>query len=335
MLKKIAALVGMVVGMSCTSMAIGGQIKPIMPPSDDLPQVVVDLAVVYTQTAHNTVFDEFSVDALPDWIAFNVEILNESLHYSNTNTRVRLVGMEKIRFNDSDLPVDGGNETALHNITSPDDGVMDEVHEIRDRLKADIVGLIISNHCCGIAHLAVLADQVHPELAFFVVDIGTHIWHRSFFEPNFGNNIATFVHEIGHVFGLLHDRSSKIVAGQPGVEASITYVPPYAFGYEYCDDKIMSRTRMAGGWRDPLVACDPWINADYDSKEFIDCSEVWPNHSFISDGMVMRYLFSNPDITCEGIPIGVPGDKYTDDPNGPADNARVIREHAPIIANFR
>ncbi|KAL3763709.1 hypothetical protein ACHAWU_008031, partial [Discostella pseudostelligera] len=87
--------------------------------------------------------------------------------------------------------------TALQNIQSSSDGVMDDLHEKRDVYGADIVAMIIDGaQYCGMAYLGPGID-----LMFSVSS-----W-------NCATGYYTFGHEISHNFGCNHDKGTTNTCG--------------------------------------------------------------------------------------------------------------------------
>lgn len=103
--------------------------------------------------------------------------------------------------------------TALNKLTSPSDGVMDTVHGQRDALGADTVSLLVynpSNSMCGLAWL--MDGQPDP---YF------DAWAFSVVRDDCAVQWLSFPHELGHNFGLEHNRA----------DATNTPSRPYAYGY--------------------------------------------------------------------------------------------------------
>jgi len=67
----------------------------------------------------------------------------------------------------------GGYSTDLDRLRRTDDGFMDDVHQLRDDLKADLVCLISEpGDVCGIAYISVLAGGTpNEDLGFSVVNV--------------------------------------------------------------------------------------------------------------------------------------------------------------------
>ena len=114
----------------------------------------------------------------------------------------------------------------------------------------------------------------------------------------------TFAHEFGHNMGLVHDRYA---AGVPVTGSNYGYVNQRMF-----DEGAPESAR----WRT--------IMAYYDQ-----CEEV--------GGFYCPWVanFSNPEVTYNGDPTGVPVDNPSTGVDGPADAAKTLNERREITANFR
>ena len=113
-----------------------------------------------------------------------------------------------------------------------------------------------------------------------------------------------FAHELGHNMGLDHDR--YVVEG-PGSRSNYGYVNQRMFEPD-APESARWRTIMAYNQQ-----C--WDVGDH------DCHEV--------------PYFSNPELTYNGDPVGVPADNPSTGVDGPADAVRTLNDRRHITANFR
>jgi hypothetical protein len=141
-----------------------------------------------------------------------VDSANTIYTNSGINARLRLVYSGPAGYNQS-----GDFYTDLNRLTSTSDGVMDNVHTLRDTYGADLVSLWIETATyCGLGWIGPYAPY-----GFTVVNRGC------------ATSNSTFAHEIGHNIGALHD---------PYVDSSVN---PYAYGHGLVNVAAKWRTVMA------------------------------------------------------------------------------------------
>ena len=149
---------------------------------------VVDILVVYTA---NALAHAGSVSSMERRIALGTEILNEAFIDSQIPVRARVVHSRLVEFDervyeDSDTRC---FHEGLDALMTPDDGVMDEVHALRQEYCADLVALIVRHSSLG----GISAGyRVTPERGFSVTDVvvlGSYV----------------FGHEVGHNLYAMHD----------------------------------------------------------------------------------------------------------------------------------
>jgi hypothetical protein len=182
----------------------------------------VDLLVVYTKTARVKQGGQAAMNAL---IAMGVDLANQAYSNSGIAMRLRLARAAEAGYTES-----GDISTDLSRLRSTNDGFMDQVHQLRNQSKADLVALIVDNGgaYCGIAYVMANGPRTSfANYAFSVTD-----------RDCVSNN--TLTHELGHNMGDAHDRAS----GGSGVF-------PYSYGYR--DPVGKFRTIMA--YACPNVSC--------------------------------------------------------------------------------
>lgn len=183
---------------------------------------IVDLLVVYTAAAKNQEGGQAAMDAS---ITLAVDSANHAYSNSQIAMQLRLVHTAEIAYTESgDMGVD------LPRLRNTTDGIMDQVHQLREQHKADLVALIVENggNSCGIAY--VMANG--PRAGFA----------SSAFSVTARDCLAndTLAHELGHNMGNAHDRAT----GGTGV---------FAYSYGYRDEVGRFRTVMA--YACPNVSC--------------------------------------------------------------------------------
>jgi len=147
----------------------------------------VDILVVYTGQA---VTAQGSLATLKAKIQAGLDNLNLAASNSMVNTLFRVVHSEEVDYIQS-----SSMGAQLNDLRIPDDGVLDEVHDLRDLHKADLVMMVISaGDVCGIANIGVgPGNTPTPENAFSVVAASC-----------LDGSTSVFAHEIGHNMGIIH-----------------------------------------------------------------------------------------------------------------------------------
>ena len=161
---------------------------------------VQDLLVVYNQLACNSAG---SCSQLQADIVTAVADMNAAYSASGVNITMNLVGTTFTNYSGT------GASATLSALASTSDGQMDEIHEVRDDLGADMVAMVYDGQGCGIGYSPASASS-----AFTVTD-----------EPCLVGN-RTMAHEVGHNQGALHDRKQHD-GGTVGA---------YKYGYRRCSD---------------------------------------------------------------------------------------------------
>ena len=191
----------------------------------------VDVLVVYSDDLRASLGSTAAAQAA----ASNaISASNTAYQNSGVTFRVRLAGSMEVAHDDNGNT--GGALSALRHIS---DGVMDDVHARRNQVGADTVALLVLNGGggCGIAYTMAIVSAGFDVHAFSVIANSCAVGNLS------------FPHELGHNFGLQHDR---FVA---------TSAPAYPYGYGYVD--------TAGAFRDIMAyanACGSCTRIQYFSN---------------------------------------------------------------------
>lgn len=187
---------------------------------DGLDEVtVVDILVVWTPLGEQHWYGHWNgpsetralvgIDAL-------VAETNHAFERSGAFVSLNLVGAERVDYADFSLFTD------LDRLIDPNDGYMDDVHDRRDALGADLVYLL-RRRDNGVASGA------------FVAGSGLR---------------SNFAHEIGHTFNVLHNRMDNLIGAREGYR--------HGFTTGACERTIMSyRTECIRPRWIPLYA-SPW-----------------------------------------------------------------------------
>ncbi len=183
---------------------------------------IVDLLVVYTAAAKTQEGGQAAIEAL---IALGVDSANQAYSNSQIAMQLRLVHTAEVAYTES-----GGIDTDLTRLRSTTDGIMDQVHQLRDQHKADLVALVVDNggSFCGIAYVMTNGPRASFASSAFSVTARDCIVND------------TLAHEMGHNMGNAHDRAT----GGTG-----------AFSYSYGYRDTVGRFRTIMAYACPTVSC--------------------------------------------------------------------------------
>ncbi|MHC4989478.1 MAG: M12 family metallo-peptidase, partial [Planctomycetota bacterium] len=148
---------------------------------------VIDVVAFYTPIARDSAG---GVGPIEGDIALAFQAANDAYANSGLDLQVNLLSMGVINYDES-----GSYSTHLNRITNKDDGFMDEAHDIRDDLGADLVALFVDdNQYCGIAWL-----MTNPWAGFESNGFSVTTWFCS---------SLVMAHEFGHNMGCQHDHDN-------------------------------------------------------------------------------------------------------------------------------
>ena len=160
--------------------------------------VTIDVAVVYTPGAREAAGGVAAIEAEIDLM---VAETNQAYEASGVHHRLALVERSEVSYAET-----GDSRLDLRRLRDPSDGHMDGVHEMRDRVGADLVQLVV-----GETDVSGIAYQVG---AFSLVIQGA--------------TGRLFGHELGHNMGLQHERYEERSRGL-SAHPSYGYVNQRAF----------------------------------------------------------------------------------------------------------
>lgn len=164
---------------------------------------VIDLMVVYTPASRA----RYGLAGIEARIVQAVADANTTFQNSLIDAQINLVHMSEVSYTET-----GSNSQALTALRSPTDGKIDEVHALRDQHGADVVFLVSEDtNACGIAYV-----MTNPSAAFHTYAFGV-VYSTCL-------TTLTLSHEIAHILGSQHDRTSTSALG--------SY--PYSYGYRRC-----------------------------------------------------------------------------------------------------
>ena len=193
----------------------------IGPPCGAGTEVTIDVAVVYTPGAREAAGGTAAIEAAIDLMLAET---NQAYAASAVTQRLALVARSEVRYTES-----GSGRIDRDRLADPSDGHMDEVHDLRDRIGADLVHLIVAeSNVCGIASLV-------GAFGLTALDCGG----------------LTFAHELGHNMGLYHDRFQVQLSGAG--RWLIAHHPAYG----YVNRRIFEPSaRPSGRWRTIMSYAD-------------------------------------------------------------------------------
>jgi hypothetical protein len=164
---------------------------------------VHDLLVTYTPAARR----RYGQATLESMIQNAVQAANQAYRNSGIAISLSLVGMKEVSYEEA-----GNMKSTLRDLQGRNDGKLDDVHVLRNRLGADIVTLLAEDSdSCGIAWSMRGESAAGSSTAFNVVNAGCL-------------SNQSLAHEIGHNQGNMHDRDSTTNTGAFA----------YSYGYRNC-----------------------------------------------------------------------------------------------------
>jgi hypothetical protein len=212
---------------------------------------VIDVMVVFSNQAAAATAD---MEALA---LGSIQSSNTTFSNSNAGVTFNLVHYQQISYSENTYM-----DYALDDLIDPSDGIMDNVHSLRDQFNADVVVLIVDDGLYSISgqNLCGIVDYINVNSADAYAVVADNC--------SIGN--YTFAHEIGHLAGARHDNDGT--------------GSPYAYGHGFRYLPAYWRTVM--GIRnytgDPTNRIPYWSNPDkyyggvaMGSSSWRDNARVW------------------------------------------------------------
>ncbi|MEE4380319.1 MAG: CARDB domain-containing protein, partial [Candidatus Competibacteraceae bacterium] len=221
--------------------------------SDDGSQI--DVLVLYS----DDVRAQLGAANVSSLIQLAIDETNTSFINSGVSPRFRLVGQSEVAYNETGNLCGVGTDD-LEQLANPADGVIDNIHALRDTYNADLVSLLVKNGggFCGCAYRLTNASG-SPNFAFGVVQ----------YDCATGN--YSFGHEAGHNMSAHHDRYVT------GNDSTL-----FNYGFGYVD--------VSNGWRTVMA-----YNAECsDQGTFCQRLPYWSNPNVTFGGNPMG-IAAGPD----------------------------------------
>lgn len=176
--------------------------NPVLHNSDPLKstkvQDVISLLLLYTPSAASWASaNEGTINNTISLLMSNAQL---ALDNSNTQLTVQLVHSEQISYTELN------NEDDLYNLTDPGDGIIDNVHTLRNTYCADVVVLLENIDFTGGLGFLLTDPTGDPDYAFSLTRVQQASW------------TYTTIHEIGHNMGCHHHISQSVQPG-PGINS--------------------------------------------------------------------------------------------------------------------
>ena len=238
---------------------------------------------------------------------------NDAYERSGAAVRLNLVGAEEVDYESAGSPY-----TDFYRLENTSDGFMDEVHERRDALGADLVSLFVRGYCASVG------EKVYVALGSLAGPFSlVPLFQCDGAVASFQRMSETFAHELGHNMGLSHDRYQQITYDR-GYFAGLL---PFSYGYV---NKLAFEPDAPS--RDCLMTIMSYPHR---------CREAGPSR--LTEVEVP--YFSTPDVRlsaypelapdAEGVPLGVPKSSDEEGVDGPADAVSALNLRAPLVAGNR
>ena len=257
---------------------------------------IVDVAFAYTAAARTRLGGPRRVQAELDLL-----IAEANFAFSRSGVDLRLAHAASLEV---DHPRFADSAVDLESLKDPSDGYFDEVHQVRDTVGADIVVLLVGS-----------SDWVSDSKVCGRASQLTGAWLQESFASdafavmNADCGANTFVHELGHIMGVAHDRYEACSGAQ-------CFAGAFPYGHGYVNQRAFDPgASWSARWRSVMAYDDQCRDAGFHCLELLQ--------------------FSSPEREHQGDVMGVPGRHESNHVNGPADAVRTLNLTRELVSNFR
>jgi hypothetical protein len=180
---------------------------------------VIDVAVFYTAAAQIAANATVGIKSV---VIQSMQSVQSALDEYKIRATVNLIYSDPINYQESgDIFLD------LDRLHNPANGYLADVPVLRDRLKADVVVLIVERaQLCGYSFIPGDPQANYSEFAYMVIRRNCSITYLS------------FAHEFGHLLGARHDRYADSAEGKPVPSNHGSIIK---CGDKYCSDMMATQ----------------------------------------------------------------------------------------------